>query len=47
MFFRLSMGVGLIAPTAVIQALTVGLNDFKRIEERRLGAMARSLRPRQ
>jgi Ion channel len=43
MFFRLSLGAGLIAATVVIQALfmTVGLNNFKRIEERRPGAMAR------
>ena len=43
MFFRLSMAAGLIAATVVIQALfmTVGLNKFKRIEERRPGAMAR------
>jgi hypothetical protein len=40
MFFRLSMGAGLIAATVVIQALfmSVGLNTFKRIEERRPGA---------
>jgi hypothetical protein len=43
MFFRLSLGAGLIAATVVIQALfmTVGLSTFKRIEERRPGAMAR------
>ena len=43
MFFRLSLGAALIAATVVIQALfmTVGLNNFKRIEERRPGAMAR------
>ena len=43
MFFRLSLGAGLIAATVVIQALfmTVGLNNFKRIEERRPGALAR------
>ena len=43
MFFRLSLGAGLIAATVVIQALfmSVGLNIFKRIEERRPGAMAR------
>ena len=43
MFFRLSLGAGLIAATVVIQALfmTVGLSNFKRIEERRPGAMAR------
>ena len=43
MFFRFSMGAGLIGATAVIQALfmTVGLNNFKRIEEHRPGAMAR------
>ena len=43
MFFRLSLGAALIAATVVIQALfmTVGLNVFKRIEERRPGAMAR------
>ena len=43
MFFRLSFGAGLIAATVVIQALfmTVGLNNFKRIEERRPGALAR------
>jgi hypothetical protein len=37
------MAAGLIATTVVIQALfmTVGLNKFKRIEERRPGAMAR------
>ena len=42
MFFRLSLGAGLIAATVAIQALfmTVGLNIFKRIEERRPGAMA-------
>jgi hypothetical protein len=42
MFFRLCMAAGLIAATVVIQALfmTVGLNKFKRIEERRPGAMA-------
>ena len=43
MFFRLSLGAGLIAATVVVQALfmTVGLSNFKRIEERRPGAMAR------
>ena len=43
MFFRLSLGAGLIAATVVVQALfmTVGLSTFKRIEERRPGAMAR------
>ena len=43
MFFRLSLGAGLIAASVVIQALfmTVGLNNFKRIEERRPGALAR------
>jgi voltage-gated potassium channel Kch len=43
MFFRLSLGAGLIAATVVIQALfmTVGLSTFKRIEERRPGTMAR------
>jgi Ion channel len=43
MFFRLSMGAGLIAATVVIQAMfmTVGLNNFKRIEERRPGYLAR------
>ncbi len=41
--FPLSMAAGLIAATVVIQALfmTVGLNKFKRIEERWPGAMAR------
>ena len=49
MFFRLSMAAGLIAATVVIQALfmTVGLNKFKRIEERRLGLWLASLLPRQ
>ena len=39
MFFRLSLGAGLIAATVVVQALfmTVGLSNFKRIEERRPG----------
>ena len=43
MVFRLGLGAGLIAATVVIQALfmTVGLNQFKRIEERRPGALAR------
>jgi hypothetical protein len=43
MFFRLSLGAGLIAATVVIQALfmSAGLNTFKRFEERRPGAMAR------
>ena len=43
MFFRLSLGAGLIAATVIIQALfmSFGLNNFKRIEERRPGAMAR------
>lgn len=40
MFFRLSMGAGLIAATAFIQALfmSVGLNNLKPIEERRPGS---------
>ena len=43
MFLRLGLGAGLIAATVVIQALfmSVGLNNFKRIEERGPGAMAR------
>ncbi len=43
MFLRLGLGAGLIAATVVIQAvfMSVGLNNFKRIEERRPGAMAR------
>ena len=43
MFFRLSLGAALIAATVVTQALfmTVGLNVFRRIEERRPEAMAR------
>ena len=43
MFFRLSLAAGLIAATVVIQALfmSVGLSIFKRIEERKPGAMAR------
>ncbi len=43
MFLRLSLGAGLIAATVVIQALfmSVGLDYFKRIEERRPEAMAR------
>ena len=43
MFLRLSLGAGLIAATVVIQALfmSVGLNNFKRIEARWPGAMAR------
>ena len=43
MFFRLSLGAGLIASTVAIQALFMnfGLNHFKRMEERRPGAMAR------
>jgi len=48
-FFQLSMAAALIAATVVIQALfmSAGLGTFKRIEEHRPGAMARSLRPRQ
>src|SRR3990170_3325410 len=43
MFLRLGLGAGLIAATVVIQALfmSVGLNNFKRIAERRPEAMAR------
>ena len=43
MLFRLSLAAGLIAATVVIQALfmSVGMNTFKRIEERRPGAMTR------
>ena len=43
MFVRLSLAAGLITATVVIQALfmSVGLNTFKRIEERRPGALAR------
>ena len=35
MFFRFSMGDGLIAASVVIRALfmTIGLNNFKRVEE--------------
>jgi hypothetical protein len=49
MFFRLSLGAGLIAATVVIQALfmTVGLSTFKRIEERRPGPWLASLVSRQ
>ena len=40
---RLVLAAGLIAATVMIQALfmSVGLNTFKRIEERRPGAMVR------
>jgi Ion channel len=43
MFLLLGLGAGLIAATVVIQALfmSVGLNNFKRIEQRRPEAMAR------
>lgn len=43
MLLRLSLAAGLIAATVVIQALfmSVGMNTFKRIEERRPGAMTR------
>ena len=42
MFVRLGLAAGLITATVVIQALfmSVGLNTFKRIEERKPGAMA-------
>ena len=40
MFFRLSLGAALIAATYPSLFMTIGLNIFKRIEERRPGAMA-------
>ena len=48
MFLRLSLGAGLIAATVVIQALfmSVGLNNFKRIEGPGLGPWLANPLPR-